>query len=118
MSKPPKPLSEGEELFALNCKVLRIPFEREFVFDPSRKWKADFYIRAPHKELIVEIEGGTWSGGRHVRPAGFEADIAKYNRAAILGYTVLRYSTSMVKRGDAMEDLEAILGIKSNWREE
>lgn len=116
MSSFPKALSEGEALFELNCKVLKIQFEREYRFDPCRKWRADFYI--PTKRLLVEIEGGTWSGGRHIRPAAFAADCEKYNRAVILGFTVIRYTTDMVKRGDAMEDLETILDIKSNWRSE
>jgi very-short-patch-repair endonuclease len=118
MSKPPKPLSEGEEIFALNCKVLGIEFEREFHFATGRKYRADFYIKAAN--LIVEIEGGTFGSvqGRHSRGAGMAQDAAKYNLATRLGYRLLRYTMDMVKRGDAMEDLEAILGIKSNWREE
>lgn len=115
MSKPPKPLSEGEELFALNCKVLGIEFEREFVFVPGRKFRADFYI--PAAKLIVEIEGGTWVSGRHNRGFGMATDASKYNLATLLGYRLLRYTTDMVKRGAAMGDLEALLGIKSNWRE-
>jgi very-short-patch-repair endonuclease len=118
MSKIPKAASEGEELFALNCKVLGIEFEREFPFAEGRRYRADFYIKAAN--LLVEIEGGTFSRvpGRHSRGAGMALDAAKYNLATRLGYKLLRYTTDMVKRGDAMEDLEAILGIKSKWREE
>ena len=61
----------------------------EFKFHPSRKWRADFAI--PSRRLLIEIEGGAWSGGRHTRGAGFVGDMLKYNAAAILGYRVLRY---------------------------
>ena len=61
----------------------------EFKFHPSRKWRADFAI--PSKRLLIEIEGGAWSGGRHTRGAGFVGDMEKYNAAAVLGYRVLRY---------------------------
>ena len=61
----------------------------EFKFCPSRKWRADFAI--PSHRLLVEIEGGVWSGGRHTRGSGFIGDMEKYNMAAILGYRVLRF---------------------------
>jgi hypothetical protein len=31
-----------------------------------------------------------WTNGRHVRGAGFLEDIAKYNRAAVLGWRLIR----------------------------
>lgn len=61
----------------------------EFRFHPTRKWRADFAI--PSAKLLIEIDGGAWSGGRHTRGAGFIADQSKLNAAACLGYRVLRY---------------------------
>jgi very-short-patch-repair endonuclease len=40
---------------------------------------------------------------------GFERDAEKYNTAAIMGITVLRFTTRMVMRGDAISEvLEAL----------
>lgn len=61
----------------------------EFKFHPSRKWRADFAI--PSHMVLIEIDGGTWSNGRHTRGSGFVKDQEKTNAAACLGYHVLRY---------------------------
>jgi|FreactcultuFSWF8_1027224.scaffolds.fasta_scaffold02376_3 very-short-patch-repair endonuclease len=103
----PKALSPGECAFALHCQAEGLSPEREVVFAPPRKWRFDFYF--PDRKLAVEIEGGTGMYGRHQRPMGFERDAEKYNTAAIMGITVLRFTTRMVMRGDAISEvLEAL----------
>jgi very-short-patch-repair endonuclease len=67
----------------------------EFRFHDARKWRADFAI--PSKRLLIEIDGGIFSGGRHTRGAGFLADMEKMNAATMLGYRVLRYSPQQLK---------------------
>lgn len=57
-------------------------------------WRFDFAW--PDLLIAAEIEGGTWVYGRHNRPEGFERDCRKYNSAAILGWTVLRFTSGMV----------------------
>lgn len=47
--------------------------------------------------LVVEIEGGTWVKGAHVRGARFTKDAEKYNEAAIAGWYVLRFSSDMIE---------------------
>lgn len=59
-----------------------------------RDWRADFAW--PDHKLLVELEGGTFTNGRHVRPKGFRADCEKYNAAQKLGFIVLRYTSDMV----------------------
>lgn len=61
----------------------------EFKFHPDRRWRADFAI--PSAKLLVEVDGGIWSGGRHTRGGGFIGDMEKLNAAACLGYRVLRF---------------------------
>jgi hypothetical protein len=104
MPKSPKELSPGEELFAFHLKQYGILFEREVEFCAGRKWRFDFLIQHPDCQLAIEIEGGTEFGkSRHSAGDGFEADARKYNTAALMGYTVLRFSTAMVKSAEAID---------------
>lgn len=73
------------------------PFEQEYRFHATRKWRFDFAW--PDIKLAVEIEGGVYTQGRHTRGKGYEGDLEKYNEAAIDGWTVLRFSTNQIKRG-------------------
>jgi hypothetical protein len=71
----------------------------EFIFHPRRKWRFD--LAWPTLLIAVEIEGGIWVGGRHVRGEGYEADCEKYNEAQLAGWMVLRFTPGMIKRGNA-----------------
>ena len=64
-------------------------WEEEHRFHATRKWRLDFAW--PREKVAVEVEGGVYGRGRHVRPAGFIADCEKYNAAAQLGWLVLRF---------------------------
>lgn len=61
---------------------------REFRFHPERRWRFDFAW--PEHAVALEIEGGIYCGGRHVRPAGYSRDCVKYNEAQLLGWRVFR----------------------------
>jgi len=97
----PKAPSEGEELFALHCRLNGLTPEREYAFCEGRKFRADFAF--PRHKLLVEIEGGTWINGRHNRPSNFEAECRKYAEAAIREWLVIRVTTAMVKSGEAID---------------
>ena len=43
---------------------------REHRFAPPRRWRFDYAW--PDRRLALEVEGGTWTGGRHVRGRGYE----------------------------------------------
>lgn len=62
----------------------------EFQFHHERQWRADFAWPSPDHMVILEVEGGTWTQGRHTRGSGFRADVEKYNAAAAAGYRLLR----------------------------
>lgn len=101
-------LKAAEEARALFHKLLRmnglpIP-EHEWRFDDVREWRADYCW--PLAKLILEVEGGVWTGGRHTRGAGFMADMQKYNRMTELGFRLLRTTPS------GLHDLETIALIK------
>lgn len=60
----------------------------EHKFHKTRKWRFDFAW--PDLKIAVEVEGGAFIRGRHMRPSGFIADCEKYSVAAIEGWTVIR----------------------------
>ena len=66
----------------------------EHKFHPVRKWAFDY--AHPATKVAIELEGGIWTGGRHTNGAGFIGDCAKYNEAALLGWTVFRIPTGGV----------------------
>lgn len=99
--------SEGEVTLARDLRALKIGFEQEYKFHAERNWRADFLISGT--KILIEVEGGIWSGGRHTRGKGFIADMEKYNAAAILGFKVLRFDTQQVKSGLAIKQIENLV---------
>lgn len=79
----------------------------EHRFDPSRRWRFDF-AWLPQK-VAVEIDGGTWIGGRHTSGAGYERDCHKLNAAVLAGWRVLRFTTGMVQDGSAIDAIGDVL---------
>ena len=124
--------SPAEHLLEVQLEQAGIPFEREYRFAPEdwcrahgyvtptgrpKKWRADFRIDWSLIDrfwsgLLIEVEGAVYTQGRHTRGAGFEADLAKYNAAAELGYRVLRYSTSQVNDGTAIEQIRRVINME------
>jgi len=103
-------MSDAEEMFAFQLRAVGITHEREVRFAPPRRWRADFLIHTRHGSgLLVEVDGGTWSGGRHTTGAGFAADCAKLNEATLLGYRILRVTPAMVDSGAALLLVERAL---------
>lgn len=109
-NKIPRARSEWEERFALQLRLHKIEHIREFQFAlPKRKWRADFFISGFDCLILVEIEGGAWSNGRHTRGKGFTNDVEKYNEATCLGYKVLRGTPEHVKSGKLLAWLRRVL---------
>jgi very-short-patch-repair endonuclease len=98
-----------EATLALHIRVNKLPEPiREFRFDAVRKWRSDFAW--PDLKLLVECEGGEHTRGRHTRGTGFTKDCEKYNEAALKGWTVLRFTGSMIRSGAAIEAIQRFLG--------
>ncbi len=70
-------------------------------------WRFDFAF--PGQRLAVEVEGGTWANGRHSRGSGYESDCRKYNAAILHGWRVYRFTSDMVKSGEAVRVLQRAL---------
>lgn len=84
----------------------------EHHFHPVRMWRLD--MAWPEYMVGVELDGGTYSQGRHTRGKGYEGDCWKLNTAAILGWTVLRFTSSMLesKPDDCFDQLRDALGLE------
>lgn len=101
----PSPLEE--RLYRLLWAVVPpSSIAREYRFHPKRKWLFDFAF--PMHNLAIEVEGGIWTGGRHTRGKGFEADCEKYLEAALLGWTVLRLTAKQINERNVWR-------IKERW---
>lgn len=90
----------AKKLFIESCDIPD-GWVQEHRFHKIRYWRFDFAW--PEFKVAVEIEGGVWVKGRHNRGAGFIEDCHKYNEAARMGWTVLRFPTQEVENGTMIE---------------
>lgn len=105
-------MSTLEETLSFHIRAAKLPLpERELRFHPPRKWRMDFAW--PDHMLAVEVDGGTWNGGRHTRGKGFEADCEKMNTAVLDGWRVLRVTGAMVRDGRALRLVEAAFEMET-----
>jgi very-short-patch-repair endonuclease len=101
--------SEIEQELAFQLKVLGIGFEREVKLIEGRRWRFDF--RVVGSDLLIEVDGGTFSGGRHTRGKGYEQGCEKQAAAMCLGFKVLRVTSDQVRSGQAAQWVEQIAGV-------
>jgi len=76
----------------------------------ERRWRFDWAWTA--NKVALEQDGGVWTGGRHSRGKGQIEDMAKLNRAAVLGWKVLRCTPQQLKSGEIMAAIREALGIQ------
>lgn len=96
------------------CKVYGLPVPTyEYRFARPRQWKCDMAWIT--QRVMLEVEGGVRSAGRHVRPMGFVRDIEKYNNATIRGWHLLRCEPAdILKRRQWIWDMVQI-AFNHNW---
>ena len=75
----------------------------EHRFHDERRWRFDFAHLAT--KTAIEINGGIWSGGRHIRGAGYLRDREKINTAQMLGWRVFELGTGQV----TVDNVQAII---------
>lgn len=104
----PKP--SPTDAFTLLCKSeLGMECVKEYKFHPVRKWRFDYAI--PSALVALEVEGGVWTGGRHINPKGFLNDMEKYNTATLMGWAVYRTTPDDLYTGKTLKLLKtAIFG--------
>jgi very-short-patch-repair endonuclease len=91
---------DAVQLLTIDLYAEGYEYVTEHRFAPPRKWRFDIAIL--DSRLAIEIDGGTWVGGRHTSGAGYEKDCEKLNAAVIEGWRVLRFTSGMVRDGRAM----------------
>ena len=108
--------SDLERIFDYSWRVLA-PEEKaprtEFRFHRTRKWRFDRAWSA--EKVAVEIDGGTYSGGRHVRGQGYHDQLDKQNEAVAHGWLVLRFDTKHLKN-DPIAMVDIILQVLKERR--
>ena len=101
-------MSKLEEELFFQIKAVKLPLPiRELKIFKNKKSRCDFVW--PEKMVIVEVEGGVYTQGRHTRGKGFTNDCEKYNAATILGYRVIRVTAEHIRNGKAINWIEEIL---------
>jgi hypothetical protein len=92
-------LTPAQQAFLLACRAFGLPEPvPEYRFAPPRRWRFDWLFDG---WLAVEIQGGLFTRGRHVRGAALKREYRKLNEAAIAGFTVLLVTPDDVKDGGA-----------------
>lgn len=78
-------------------------------FCDFRRWRFDFAW--PERMVAVEIQGGHWSGGRHVRGKGYQADCEKHNAATLRGWRLLHFTSDDLDHRpvEVVEQVKALL---------
>lgn len=118
----------GAELHLLAARVP--PWQRDYVFHPTRKWELDFAW--PELRVYLSIEGGVGkSSHRGIRPVyrskiiagrqikvkvgirdGLAEDLEKHNEAALLGWLGVRVTGSMLANGKAIDAIKRAIMLR------
>ena len=93
--------------FEQQLELVGIQVEKEYAFDPDRRWRSDYRIG----RVLVEFEGGLFKGRKagHSSVRGILRDIEKANAATLLGFTLIRIAPPHVRSGQALKWVEEAL---------
>lgn len=95
------------DALSFHLKAAKIPHKREQKLIPGRKFSTDILIG----RLAIEVDGGTWTVGRHSRGAGIDSDCEKQNLLVALGYRPMRVTGNQVKDGRALQWIEQAMRV-------
>ena len=101
-------ITDPKEKIEFLLNQYKIPFKKELVFHPTRKWRFDYGIciwqeegvGIPNRNILIgiEFEGGVFLKTGHVLGNMYTKNCEKYNAAATLGWYVLRYTAPMIRK--------------------
>lgn len=101
-------MSQLEDALVFQLRVAKLPVPvREHLVIPGRRWRFD--LAWPERLIACELDGGTWIRGAHSRGHGQRRDCQKQNAAMLQGWTLFRFTTDMVKSGEALDTLTQAL---------
>jgi very-short-patch-repair endonuclease len=96
--------SQLERYLQTQARMCGLPKpETQFCLVSGRKYRWDFAW--PAYRLLVEVQGGTWSGGAHARGKGISRDCEKMNLAVLHGWQQMSFTSDQIKSGRAIEAL-------------
>ena len=99
MTEPLEPYGSSlEVLFALQLQDENIPAEREYKL-PGLRYRWDFKV----KDLLIEINGGTWGHMGHSTGKSIQRDYTKLNACVLAGYRPLLFTSDDVTSGRAID---------------
>lgn len=75
----------------------------EYRFHPLRKWRFDLLVwRLNLPVAVLEVDGGCFIGGGHVRGGYLRKQNEKQNEAVLMGYRIFRCFPEDVRNGNAL----------------
>lgn len=86
------------DTLSLQLRAAGIPHEREVRLIPGRRYRTDILV----DRLAIEVDGATYSQGRHARGSGIATDCEKQCLIVIHGYTPMRVTGDQVRSGQAL----------------
>ena len=102
---------EAEATLKEELEDLAIGFESKFQPIHTKHWRFDFHV--VKLRLLIEIEGGPWSGGRGGKLANKAWSLDRYDQAEEMGYRYHRFEVSDINMGRAttwLRNLKASYG--------
>lgn len=104
-AKTKKITPPATDVFTQICaKELSVECVKEYRFYKNRQWRFDYAL--PKYKIAIEVEGGVWTQGRHVRPVGFLGDMNKYNMATLMGWRLFRTTPKKLLTNDTLKLLK------------
>lgn len=79
----------------------------EHAFHEERRWRWDFAW--PEHKVALEVHGGLYTRGRHIRPRGMLNDMEKSSEGAIMGWRLITVSGVEVSNGTALDRVKRAL---------
>ena len=84
-----------------------IAFECKFQPIHTKHWRFDFHI--VKLRLLIEIEGGPWSGGRGGKLSNKAWSLDRYDQVEDLGFKIERLHPDSILSGYAMDWIKGLL---------
>lgn len=104
---------EAEATLKEELEDLAIGFESKFQPIHTKHWRFDFHI--VKLRLLIEIEGGPWSGGRGGKLATKAWSMDRYDVAESMGYTVVRLEAAPRFKINESGPLQIQAHFASQW---